>query len=191
MAIQGDPGDTFEDYQAALSISDWETTLAVSDGNTHNYLETLTGWILDSTADVDRLDAFEQFLVTSSRHELLRKNRNTVEPTELLGIWMNALEMRPELIRAEMRNQYYFGGVAIAQLFNSKTHSNTGKKIRFIYESGWRIDAMGLMEAFYDASAYGLGDKFLTESPTTYSERGYLSRHPQMPDNPYPERLTL
>lgn len=191
IAIQGDPTDRFEAYKKALSVSDWETTLEMSDENTQVYLKNLAGWISDNTVELNHLDAFEQYLVLTSRFELRGKSVATIEPSELLGVWMTALDMRPELIRSKMMNQYYFGDVAVAQLFNSKTHSNTGKKIRFSYESEWKVDAMGLMEAFYEASAYGISDRAIRENFTGYTDKGYLSRHPKSLDPRMPERHTL
>ena len=191
LIVQDSPSTAFNSYQKALSTSDWEAVLALSDDNTKASLDSLKQWAVQDAEDLYYLGAFEQFLVTETQYGSRNRDVTELDRTEIFGILMKALEVRHEMVKAKMINQYYFGEVAVGQLFNTKTRSNTGKKIRFMHESGWKVDAIGLMEAFYDASAYRLNTGSLIEHHTANSNQGYLSRHPQALNPESPERHTL
>ncbi len=175
--VQDSPATAFKAYQRALSISDWDAALEISDSNTIEYLERLNEWIMaDSREELYGLGAFDQFLVLRARFEAKKNPCESLDNTELCSIWMKALDVRSKLLKTKIMNQYYFGDIAIGQLFSSKTHSNTGLKFRLIHESGWKVDAIALMRAYYESSGcVGINEESVEiESPT----HSYLSRHP-------------
>lgn len=188
--VQDSPATSFNKYQEALSTSDWEAVLALSDENTVKYIESLRVWL--ATAEEDQmyqLSAFDQFLVLKTRFENCDQDISQLSQAELFGIWMKALDVRNQLLKTKIMNQYYFGGTAIGQLFNTRTHSNTGMKFRMNHEDGWKVDAIALMRGYYEASSFSGFSELPTEIEP--SEGGYLSRHPSALDNAVPERHTL
>ena len=188
--VQDSPSTAFKNYQKALSTSDWEEALAISDQNSFEYLDSLREWIgKDDRDELLGLGAFEQFLVLRARFEIEKKGLENIDDAELLGIWMKALDVRSKLIKTKIMNQYYFGNTAIGQLFNTKTHTNTGMKFRLVNESGWKVDTIALMRGFYMAS--GCLGTFEDSLDDNISEKGYLSRHPQALNPELPERHTL
>ncbi len=187
--VQDSPSTAFKAYQRALSISDWEAALEISNSNTIEYLERLNEWITaDSSEELYGLGAFEQFLVLRARFEAEKNPHEKLDNTELFGIWMKALDVRPKLLKTKIMNQYYFGDIAIGQLFSSKTHSNTGLKFRLIHESGWKVDTIALLRAYYESS--GCIGIYEEAAEIQRPNQSYLSRHPS--ESPrLANRLTL
>ncbi|MDG2167114.1 MAG: hypothetical protein P8L44_04210 [Opitutales bacterium] len=187
--VQDSPSSTFKDYQNALSISDWKAALEISDNNTIDYLERMNEWVMaDSSKELYGLGAFEQFLVLRARFEVKKNLHERLDNTELFGVWMKALDVRPKLLKTEIMNQYYFGDIAIGQLFSTKTHSNTGMKFRLVHESGWKVDTIALIRAFYESS--GCIGIFEESAEIGSPKKSYLSRHPK--ESPrLPDRHTL
>jgi hypothetical protein len=178
--VQDSPSTTFKNYQQALSTSDWKATLAISDQNTFDYLNSLQQWIVtDSSEELSGLDGFEQFLVLRACFETRKTELERLDEVELFGIWMKALEIRPQLLKTKVMNQYYFGDTAIGQLFSTKTHSNTGMKFRLVHESGWKVDTISLMREYYEASGCIGNYEQSPEIGIGNPDKGYLSRHPQ------------
>ena len=149
----------------------------MSDETTQAYLASLEQWVWSGyRRDLESLDPFQQFLVLTSRCEIIAKQMPRPSTAELFGIWMETLDVKRLVLRSKVVNRYHFGETSIGQLFIAESNSSTGRQIRFSKESEWKIEAIALMKEVYEASASRGNHELLKDMNSSYFQKGYISQ---------------
>jgi hypothetical protein len=176
--FRDNPNSTFKGYQQALVSKDWGKALKLSDETTQAYLTSLNDWVwTGNMTDMASLEAFQQFLILSTRCRVLAEQRKRPTESDLLGIWLEALQLNRLVARSKVINRYNFGESSIGQLYLKQTSSTTGLQIHFIDQGTWKIKTMTLIKEAYDQAAVDGSKPLLQAANQDYFDKGFTSQH--------------